>query len=131
MASINVLAALGASVLAAVALTLPAEAAGPFDGTYNGTVKLVRSTITTQGRSDCGSITVEGRPSTRRIVDNKVTVPYGTGGNVQFDIGADGTVSGSAAYGSSQLTTNGKVTGGTLSMEYGSRYCWFRFDGTK
>lgn len=124
----------GACALAAVgwvwAGTAPAAAAGPHDGAYRGTVKLVRSAVTNQGRANCGSTTAAGTPATRRVVDGKVTINYGDS-DISFDVAADGTISGTSTYGRSPLTMNGKITGTSMTMDYGTQYCSFHFEGNR
>lgn len=119
--------AVGALLPAAIA---PVDAAGPYDGTYRGTVKLVRSTITPQGKADCGSTTAAGRQTTRRVADNKVTINYG-GSDITFNVGADGTISGTSTYGRNQLTATGRITASAMVMDYGTQYCGFHFEGSR
>lgn len=113
---------LAATVMLAVPAFQPADAAGPFDGTYAGT------TTNTQGGGGAGC--GDGGPSSRRVVDNVMTTQYASR-DIRIKIAADGTIDDSASVGSALLTIKGKITGNTMSYTFVSQRCAFRFDGTK
>jgi len=105
-------------------------AAGPFDGAYQGTVKLVRSSLrASAGSGGCGG-NAEGTPSTRRIVDGRLKMPWGTS-EYEVPVGADGTISGNAMVGTAQITVTGKVMGNSLAVDYSSQSCGYRYEATR
>jgi len=109
---------------------LPAAAAGPFDGTYQGTVKLVRSSLRAGSGSGGCAGNSEGTPSTRRIVDGRLKMPWGTN-EYEIPVGADGSISGNAVVGASQITVTGKVAGNSLAVDYASQSCSYRYEATR
>lgn len=119
-----------AAALVFVAGAIPAHAASPFDGTYQGITKLVRSTISAAtGSGGCGG-NAQGTPAVRRIVDGKVKMPWGTN-EYEVPVSADGTINGTAAVGTARITVNGKITGNGMVIDYASQSCFYRWEGSR
>ena len=116
---------LASSLLAALTITiatpLAAWAAGPFDGTYNGTYRTIRNDNSgncDKLDNDNVTITIVDSAFTRTWADNKVDIT----------VAANGSVSGSAVRGQNIRTQRvisftAKIAGGVMEGEYGHDKC--------
>jgi len=118
------------ALVTGLAAAVPAGAASPFDGTYQGITKLVRSNIRGgAGSGGCGG-SADGTSAARRIVDGKVKMPWGTN-EYEIPVGADGTIGGTASVGAAQITVSGKITGNNMVIDYASQSCFYHWEGSK
>ena len=118
------------TALMAIPFGLPAESAGPFDGNYRGLSKQVMNSLPRGAAgSSCGG-NGTGVAAVRRVADNKIKMSWAQS-DIEFSVAADGTISGRANAGASQISASGKITGDTMVMNHSSQYCGYSFEGKK
>ena len=124
-----------AAAFAFLAVSLPfvAMAAGPFDGTYSGTVTLAHSQGGGKRSQQRPCNEPPGGPTaTRRVTNGNLTL-HGAGGvawNAQ--VGPDGKISGQATLNDTAVVSaNGKISGDTMVLDYGTAHCGYHFEGRK
>jgi len=135
--AIRFAAAAAVSVLMAYAATVPAGAAGPFDGTYRGRVKLTMNSIPAgkgagSGRGSCQGKAV-GVPAAWTVVDNTFSIKP-EGRNIKLGVGPDGTISSLENVGGGWSyfdVFSGKIIGNSMVAEFGTSLCRYRFEGRK
>lgn len=128
--TIRFAAAAAASTLIAIVVAMPAGAVGPFNGTYRGTVKLVRNVPLRPAAGPSCPGSGAGVPGTRTVVNSKIKMEW-AGSDVELTVGPDGTASGSENVRRLQFSASGKITGNTMVLEYGGQFCGYRFEGQK
>lgn len=107
-----------------------ADAAGPFDGAYAGTTKLVRQNSRPgAGSSSCAG-SGAGTTGTRTVADGTIKLSL-LGSDWTVTVGADGTISGATTVGQSRLEATGKITGKNMVLNWGSPWCGYQFEGAK
>jgi len=108
------------ALIAAGALALGAQAAGPFDGTYTGEAAMTRGNNGSICKTYAASISV---------TDGHLTFVAGGGyAVINTDVAADGSFSGSGllkGVKGAMETLNGKVSGRAIEAEVGNPYCGF------
>jgi hypothetical protein len=122
-----------AAAFLAASIPYAVIAAGPFDGTYSGTVALARS----QGggkrsqQRPCNE-PADGPAATRRVINGNLTL-HGAGGVAwTAKVGPDGMISGQATLNeAATVSASGKITGDTMVLDYGTPHCGFHFEGRK
>ncbi len=107
---------------ALLAIGTPALAAGPFDGTYSGTL----TNTVGGGGGGCG----EGGAGSRTVNDSKFEVRW-VGSGITLNVAADGTIDGSGTVGRSLVSAKGKIANGVMTYDINSQRCAFRFEGRK
>jgi len=107
-----------------------ADAAGPYDGSYHGTIKLTRSLGHAQRGAGACTGNAEGTPWNRTITNGVIKMQW-VSSPYELKVGFDGTIRGSANVGISQINASGKITGNRLVMEYGSQFCTYLVEAQK
>ena len=110
--------AAGSALACVVLLAQAAQAAGKFDGVYEG-----------EGTLRTGRCARPENPR-YRISDDHISRPFGGGGaRVEAVVGPDGKISN--ADGSVRTTTIGSIAGNALTMDITTPACVFHYELTK
>jgi hypothetical protein len=103
-----------------VTLSVPADAAGPFDGVYTGT----QATTLTNNSAECSKLDLSHTSIT--VTDSKFTRSWG--GPIEVAVSPDGTFDtiSRTKFGAGAVRTvevKGRISAGGLEADIGGRYC--------
>lgn len=120
----SMIATAGFGVALTIAALHPANAAGPFDGTYRGPLTVTGA----MGR------TCSGTPAVNRVVKDSVLSFKWVASQISVPVAADGTISGDRSFGGkgkAHIHLTGKITGDVMTFDTEGTGCGFHYEGHK
>lgn len=115
-----------AALLLTGGLAPRAAALGQYDGTYGGTVTIVRNNARIgSGEPLCSVTAVRGA---FQVVDSTILLVW-NGSDWRVPIRTDGSISSSTSLGAAFVSASGKVTGNAMMLFFGTQACGYRFEG--